>query len=301
MMKKYILAAITIIFFGGCQQALDELNKSLLQVQQNINSNFSQNTVNFNIKKVSDEELSQRFENYKTIRTKFFKKFLVKIDSTEEDFTIRFNNKEKLVNERNEIYKFLISEIDYFYDYAIKYENFKYIDREFSKTNYNNNIKYGITPSGSFGDSDLDSKYFGYYMNNGRILGYEIDTIDKYENYLAFAKSTQKENAIFQKRLQDNKIVKEKQIQQENKERAKVKSACESWLEKAKKDVYSLGVGDYVVNMARKEAGGTYLIRAIEKNTFLLYAYIYGQFYGQKSDYIPESALKTAPSVYCYK
>ncbi|MBL3519660.1 hypothetical protein ACNSOL_06725 [Aliarcobacter lanthieri] len=44
-MFKYIFTIITLIFFSGCQQALNEFNNSLEQTTQNINLNLNQNNI----------------------------------------------------------------------------------------------------------------------------------------------------------------------------------------------------------------------------------------------------------------
>lgn len=42
-------------------------------------------------------------------------------------------------------------------------------------------------------------------------------------------------------------------------------------------------------------------IKSVEKNKFLLYNSFHGQFYDDKSKYIPRYAIESAPSEYCYK
>ena len=94
----------------------------------------------------------------------------------------------------------------------------------------------------------------------------------------------------------------EKQIQ---KDRDNVKLVCQNWLNKAKQDVYSLGVGEKIVTMKNGKAISPNTINKVEKNTFLVGTYTlwntYERFYVQKGDCIPYEALKTAPSPYCYK
>lgn len=85
-------------------------------------------------------------------------------------------------------------------------------------------------------------------------------------------------------------------IDQERREREKVQGACQLWKVKANRSVYSLGVGDKIVS----RYGGVYIIKGSYSNTFLVNALGYN-LYLQKSECIPYSSLKNAPSPYCYR
>lgn len=301
-MKKYIFALITIFSLSGCQQALNEFNENLTK---NLNSNFNINNSSLNIKKVSDEELKERLENYKTVRNNFYKRYLLKLDANEEDFNTKFNNRKELVEEQNKIHEFLITEIKYFDSYSLKYKDSTSLifgKREFDINYYKNPYEYSTTPQGSIGDYELDSKYFrGYKDNYKDIYAYDINTIEKYEKYLKSSKSAQNENIRNKKWLEDRKIAQEKEWENIANERKKVRKVCDTWLKKAHQDVYLLGVGDKVSKIVNKSSAGTFTIKKVEKNTFLLYNYIFGEFYDQKSNYIPYSSKSKAPSRYCYE
>ena len=98
-------------------------------------------------------------------------------------------------------------------------------------------------------------------------------------------------------------------------ERKKVEPACKKWRAEANRKVYSLGIGDTVVYTN----GGSYVIEAINTNTFTVpnpefKRYVTRQKLGlrdvvvpsqyvylQKKKCIPQAAIQSAPSQYCYQ
>lgn len=135
----------------------------------------------------------------------------------------------------------------------------------------------------------------------------KVEAFKQYEQYIKFAYETyesRKEEA--ERKLQEvkeynanaEKAQKNQQAKaiNEQKERQKVQSACQAWRSKANKGVYSLGIGDQVMS----SGGAVYVIQGVNTNTFLVNSR-FGAMYLQKSDLIPYSLAKTAPSEYCYR
>lgn len=310
-MKKYIFAIATILLLGGCQQVLNDFNQSLAQ---NLNSNKSED-----IQIPNAENLDTELKKFEQERVDFFKKFLVAEDESLEAINSKYQNSSNLISNAKREYNNLKAK-------ALKlskaYPNY---DFDFTISGYTNYLQFGMfsTRYNSYVPDELKNyintdeyisvynKELGDYLTTKYYQSYLKKSYDSYSDRAMIQKSQvknsatkeqlEREDAIFQQYMEDKKKANEKKAEQVKQERAKVKGACDKWLEKAKKDVYSLGVGDYVVYMARNEASAPAQIRAVERNTFLLYAYVRGEFYGDKSDFIPEKSLKTAPSRYCYR
>lgn len=306
-MKKYIFAIVTILLFSGCQQALNDFNQSLAQ---NLNSNKNEE-----IQIPNSDNLDTELKKFKQERVDFYKKILAVEDESLEAINSKYQNSSNLMTNAKREYNNLKAKAS---KLSKAYPNY---DFDFTIYGYTNYLQFGMfsTRYNSYVPDELknyiNSEYISIYnkelddyLTTKHYQLYLKESYDSYSDRVILKKSQERDRIMREekyKELEEQKIEQDKAnkiiAEQVQKERAKVKVACDKWLEKARKDVYSLGVGDAVVNMTRKEAGGTYQIVAVEKNTFLLFAYIYGEFYGQKSDYIPERALKITPSVYCYK
>lgn len=372
-MLRYISIIFIVLSFTGCQQALDDLNKSLEEARMNLNSNnaYNSNQINsynnkqelsnvriekeetpkFNSlaeeaeykkqqenKKILEKEkenqlksqIIAQLEQFRIKRANYFKKYLVKNTDSLASIDEKYKNREKIILEKQTDLKSLKLEMVKFYQLNIKYPNMKLSQnfdfriskkvnsygREFEsqleyRTDIDNinindeNLIFYIGEDIEINKSYVTSTethedfYDPYYKS---INGLNISTVGEYEHYL---KDSYKAYNKRIKRISEKEQTKIKQAEQKSKidlERKKVQNACQTWLKKSQKEVYSLGIGENIVSMSSGKAGFVYAIKDIEKNTFLVWDGIMKRnAYVPKANFIPYSSLDNAPSKYCYE
>ncbi|CAM3810003.1 hypothetical protein [Arcobacter cloacae] len=316
-MKKIILFLFIVVGFSGCQQALNDFNKSLAEFEQNLNSNMSNSNLNQNslfegnnnsniqrekeelnnlsAKMLSEEEFYQEYDQYYKDWENILEKYAVKQTEQLSSINNKYNNSDQLFKEKSIDLKKLNSKISSLQDY--KYSSYRNSSRFLSN--------YPLSKT-----KQIEEPYLMYIMGFG--IFENTTTPEKYKSYLKGAYETYNDRQVnIAKKIEEKKVENEeknKLLEQEKqiqKDRDKVKLVCEKWLKKAKQDVYSLGVGEKIVIMRNGKAVSTIGITKVERNTFLVGTYTlwntYETFYVQKSDSIPYESLKTAPSPYCYK
>lgn len=314
-MKKIILFLFIVVGFSGCQQALNDFNKSLAEFEQNLNQNIITNDSvsksnslsednNYkkeynlnetsvdveNLKPLSEEEFYNEYDQYYLGWSKMLEKYAVKNTESLSSIETKYKNSEKLFQELLRDAKIL----------ELKFNNLQ----AYRYSSYRNSNKFANRYSLSK-TTEIETPYvYGFTAYN--------TNLEKYQNYLKTAYSTyNSRQQSIAKKIEEKKVENEeknKLLEQEKqiqKDRDKVKLVCEKWLKKAKQDVYSLGVGEKIVIMRNGKAVSTIGITKVERNTFLVGTYTlwntYETFYVQKSDSIPYESLKTAPSPYCYQ
>ncbi|MFY4788257.1 hypothetical protein ACOTVV_11200 [Aliarcobacter butzleri] len=304
---KYIFAIVTILLFSGCQQAINDFNQSLAQ---NLNSRTSEE-----VQIPNYDNLDTELKKFKQERVDFYKKFLVTEDESLETINSKYqdstnlmvNAKKEYNNLRAKASKLLKTYPNYDFDFTI-YGNTNFLQFGMFSTRYNSYIPDELK---NYINTDeyitIYNKELGDYLTTKHYQSYLKKSYDSYPDRVMLQKSqerdrvmTEQRNKEFaQQKIKQDKVNKIK-AEQAQSERAKVKVACDNWLKQAKKDVYSLGVGDNIVEIIDGKTGIGYQIIAIEKNTFLVE--LFGmRSYVQKSNHIPYNSIKNAPSVYCYK
>lgn len=122
------------------------------------------------------------------------------------------------------------------------------------------------------------------------------------EMFKRWAEEDKQKSIKYEQEEKERKIKQAEQKSKIDSERKKVQNACQTWLKKSQKEVYSLGVGENIVTMYGDKAGIIYQIKSIEKNTFLVWdGFMKKNAYVPKSSFIPFSSLDNAPSKYCYE
>jgi len=263
------------------------------------------------------EKIMPRVQNLEAFNTQFYEKYLVKYTDTPESIDNKYKNRDQLFAEMLKDYKALKIEGDSLFEYINANENL--LDLFDSK-----NLSFPRALLYAYGGNTIPKNYLEKYIDdNLHEIGYEITTgcKDCYEKYLKYAYSTYEDRQRLAKAQEDEKSrlakeqkeseiqravwfkeqkIKQEQLQlqqqKEQKERQKVQGVCQAWRIKANRMVYSLGVGDKVVS----KNGAVYIIQEANANTFLVHA-LGVPVYLQKSESIPYTALRTAPSPYCYK
>lgn len=306
-MFKYIFTIVTILLFSGCQQALNDFNQSLTQ---NLNSNTNEEILIPN-----KENLDAELKRFKQERIDFYKKFLVAEDESLEAINLKYQNSSSIIVNAKKEYNKLRTK-------AIKltkvYPNYEF---DFTIYGYTNFLQFGTfsTRYNSYVPDELKNyintdeyisiynKELGDYLTIEHYQAYLKKSYDSYSDRMMLKKSLEKDKLMIEQRNKEfshQKIEMDKKnkikYEEVKKERAKVKVACDNWLKQAKKDVYSLGVGDNIVEIIDGKAGIVYQIIAIEKNTFLV-ELLGMRSYVQKINHIPYNSIKNAPSVYCYR
>ena len=317
-MKKVILCLFIAIGFSGCQQSLNDFNKSLAQFDQNLNSNirnsnanqsslFEKNS-NSNIQKekeelnnlvstktFSEEEFYQEYDQYYIDWVNILEKYAVKKTEQISSINNKYKNSDQLFKEKSIDLKKSQLKSSFLQDY--KYSSYRNSNKFLSK--------YPLSKT-----KQIEEPYLMFIMGFG--IFENTTTLEKYKSYLTGAYETYDDRQVnIAKKIEEKKVENEEKIKlleeekQIKKDRDNVKFVCEKWLKKAKQDVYSLGVGEKIVTMKNGKAISPNTINKVEKNTFLVGTYTlwntYERFYVQKGDCIPYEALKTAPSPYCYQ
>lgn len=306
-MKKYIFALITIFSLSGCQQALNEFHQSLDQAIQNLNAqdsatsfdslaeeaeykkqqNEQENKVTS--RTLSEEEFYQEYDNLYLNNAKFLEKYAVKKTESLDSIDTKFKNRTQLFKEKVEDSKKIDMKFSELQDYKYsKYRNSQKFQQKYHLSKSNKMEEPYIINLTDFGKIGMHTAFF----NTKSLEDYTNYLKQAYENYDARQANIEKK----EKQKIENKVI-AKKVQLE---RDKVKTACDNWLSKSKKAVYSLGVGDRIVDMSSGKAGMIFIIRAVEKNTFLVKLYDM-ESYVQKSNYVPYNSISNAPSKYCYE
>ncbi len=254
---KYIFLLFIIIYFSGCQKALDDLNKSLEESRMNLNSNqntYSKNQINqqkmpkFNSlaeevaykkkleengdierkkEKLEFNNLIDELKQFKEERISFYKKFLVQNYESLDQIDARYKNSANTMNEAKKEYISIKSK-------ALKFWN---LNKEWNLSRY---IDFSLTPSGSpdypynFNESSkLINQELGEYLKS-RPFDLYVDLEDylnvkNYQNYLKEQYNSYQsrvEKKEMQKRLEEEK--KQNSIKYEKeKEQRKIKQANE--------------------------------------------------------------------------
>lgn len=300
--------------FTGCEQAINDLNKSLYEFNQKLNNRYyeanssTQETINEEInipyhheqisiyasKTLSEDEFYKAFDDAYVKWANILNKYAIKNSDSLSSIEIKYKNSYKLFQEKikdDRVWRSIRNELR-----DDKYSNYihskKFHDRYSSK------------------DKELQKNYIIYIYGVGN-FGSTISS-NEYKAYLKGAYNSYNEiQASILQKIEDDKKEKELEVKllaeqkQIQNEREKVKDSCKNWLNKSKQNIYNLGVGENVVTINNGKVGATYTINKVEKNTFLVGTYTlwntYERFYIQKSDLIPASSLQTAPSKYCYQ
>lgn len=313
-MRRLLLFLFIIFGFSGCEQAINDLNKSLYEFNQKLNNGYyeanssTQETINEEInipyrheqisiyasKTLSEDEFYKAFDDSYVKWSNILEKYAVKNSASLSSIEMKYKNSYKLFQEKikdDRIWRSIRNELlDNKYDNYVQskkfHDRYNSKDKELEK-NYITHI-YGVG-------------YFGSTLSSNEYKAYLKGAYDSYDQIQA---SIQRdiEDDKNKKELEIKLLAEQKQIQNE---REKVKDSCKNWLNKSKQDVYNLGVGENVVAINNGKIGGTYTINKVEKNTFLVGAYslwnTYEIFYMQKSNLIPHSSLQTVPSKYCFQ
>lgn len=310
-MRRLLLFLFIIFGFSGCEQAINDLNKSLYEFNQKLNNGYyeanssTQETINEEInipyrheqisiyasKTLSEDEFYKAFDDSYVKWSNILKKYAVKKSDSLSSIEEKYKNVDKLFEQKAKDYQIWKS-------IRIELQNYEYVGSKKFQDRYNSI------------DRNIDKDYVTSIPRFG--IFEHTFTKKEYKNYLKSAYDSYDEiQASILKDIEDDKRDKELEVKllaeqkQIEKEREKVKDSCKNWLKKSKQDVYNLGVGENVVAINNGKIGGTYTINKVEKNTFLVGANslwnTYEIFYMQKSDLIPHSSLKTVPSKYCFQ
>lgn len=243
-------------------------------------------------KVLSKEEFFKHYDELYIDSENMLKKYAIKNEDSLEAIDNKYKNREQLFKERVlDIEKLKIKNIE-LQDY--KYSSYRN-SKEFAQ-------RYPLSKL-----TQLEKPYLTYILGFGSYDN--INSLNQYERYLraAYSSFSERQKDIVKQKEREREKEKEKkeknlQVLKIEQERNKVKSACEKWLKNAHKEVYSLGVGEKIINLKN---GGTFTISKVEKNTFLIgFNTLWNTYetkYVQKSDFIPYRALQSAPSKYCYK
>lgn len=316
MKKLTILMTLVFSLFMAMNLMASENKKQFNSLAEEVAYEKQKQNEEIENQNKANEGLDSILDEFRNERINFFKKFLVGNEDSLESIDEKYKNSAQIMTETNKEYIRLRNKA---VELTNKYKNNKNLF-DFSVIAYTpvfiqfrmftNNL-----PSG------LLNKYFQYNGFNPNSIDihqkfnqkdYQIYLKKAYEDYdfrVTLPKQGQERIESFKVEIAKNIEEKQQKLDQDNKvrlekanmERAKVKKDCDKWLEKSKQEVYSLGVGEYVVKMSNGQAVATYQIKSVQKNTFLLNDYILGEFYDQISSYIPRTSIDSAPSVYCYK
>lgn len=260
------------------------------------------------------DELNSTLANFRDERINFFKGFLVVNEDSLETIDEKYQSSALIMKETNKEYIRLRNKA---IELTNKYKNnknlfdFKVIVyspkmiqfQMFSKNKPSELNKYfeynGFNPNSIDINQRFNQKDYHIYLKKA---------YEEYEIRVTLPKQSQERIELFQDEISKNfedrkqKLAQENKVrlEKENNERTKVKKDCDKWLANAKKEVNNLGIGDNVVKIKDGKATVVFTIKSVEKNKFLLYNSFYGQFYDDKSNYIPRYAIDSAPSAYCY-
>ena len=249
-----------------------------------------------------NEKIVPRLKNLEAFNEQFYQKYLIKDVDTPEIIDEKFKNRIKLFREMVKDHE----------AYMQEYQVLDEIANEMCRTDSSNCQR----------PSELRQRNSNQYVEwSSFIFGYSIEDYN-YEAYLREAYETYDARKQHAKQEEDRKKQYAK-VEAENEaknkmilaERKKVEPACKKWRAEANRKVYSLGIGDTVVYTN----GGSYVIEAINTNTFTVpnpefKRYVTRQKLGlrdvvvpsqyvylQKEKCIPQAAIQSAPSQYCYQ
>ena len=238
------------------------------------------------------ENMISNMKNLRAKRTSYYDKYFVKKTDSKEMIEAKYANRTQLVKEMQNDRTIL------------KFEAQK-IDQMLRNSQYNLSEHHKVREfEDAFPDriehSDEINYVFAYDDPNTDGLARYITDENQYALYLKYAYNSYdtRQAALAEAKANQIKAQKEQQakLDNEQKERKKVQQACQVWKKQINKQVHSLGIGDQIVT----KAGMIYIIRGVEANTFLINAGGVG-VYVQKSECIPYSSIRTAPSKYCYQ
>lgn len=243
-------------------------------------------------KTFSEEEFYKEYDEYYLSWANLLEKYAVKKTEPLSSIDMKYKDREQLFQAK-------LKDLEKLKLKAIALQDSKYNSyRDSNKFK----TKYALSEI-----TKIEEPYIMYIMGFGTFES--TTTIEQYKSYLRNAYETYEDRqASIYKKIEDEKKDNERKTklyEQEKLERDKFRSACQSWLNKARQDVLSLGVGEEVVTIKNEKAVSRYTINKVEKNTFLVGTYTllntYEKYYVQKTDCIPFKAIQIAPSPYCYK
>lgn len=256
-----------------------------------------------------------RIERLRTSEAGFYQKYLVRQTDKQEMIDDKFKNRTQLYNSMQKDFAILDAEREKLYNILDdnKFNNLsdvqsKVLNEYFKDSNWYSALwsVFSNVPL-SYSDGYVLSCFNrGSVENNNEEIHVDLrNTRENFKSAYDYQQYLKCSYLTFQQR-QDERVaeVKREQLQKnqqakslnEQKERQKVQGACQAWRVKANRGVYSLGVGDQVMT----SKGGIFVIQGVNANTFLVNT-MFGPMYLQKSDLIPYSSAKTAPSEYCYR
>ncbi|OCL86158.1 hypothetical protein [Arcobacter porcinus] len=286
-MKKLLLVLVFIAFSSANELPMPKF-ESLAEEAAYVKKQKEEQERKKQLNMLTEEQYYLAIDEYFSLVIRFFDKYALKKSDSLKTIDEKYKNREKLYEELQEDGKIikdmrekLILDSKY-YSYTTT-SIYKKKEKEFSS-------KY------------ISKEYIDYLSEFGS-FSFENNIIYSLPRYELYIKACYSSYESRQSELikQKEKIEKQKREEEkEKKDRAKVKKSCDKWLANAKKEVNKLGIGDNVVKMKDGKATVVFTIKSVEKNKFLLYNSFYGQFYDDKSNYIPRYAIDSAPSVYCY-
>ncbi|OCL81985.1 MULTISPECIES: hypothetical protein [Arcobacteraceae] len=286
-MKKLLLVLVFIAFSSANELPMPKF-ESLAEEAAYVKKQKEEQERKKQLNMLTEEQYYLAIDEYFSLVIRFFDKYALKKSDSLKTIDEKYKNREKLYEELQEDGKIikdmrekLILDSKYYSytttgiykkkekEFSSKYISKEYIDylSEFGSFSFENNIIYSLPRYELY----IKACYSSYESRQSELI-------------------KQKEKIEKQKREEEK----------EKKDRAKVKKSCDKWLANAKKEVNKLGIGDNVVKMKDGKATVVFTIKSVEKNKFLLYNSFYGQFYDDKSNYIPRYAIDSAPSAYCY-
>lgn len=307
-MKKFIVSLFITLGFITNLLAENEIMPKFNSLAEE--AAYKKQQVKAQPLEISNEEFQKKREEYNNNNAKFYEKYAVEKLESLESIDEKYKNREKLFSELEKDNKLLQMEFDAVINMEHKkYPSFTYdypfiqkfqIERDDAfekiKKTYEYDSEWFVGPDRKrlnldFVTGTFDLKYYEQYLRNA------------YETYSLRQDEYIKKNELYAKqKIESEKRKKEKleRIKNIKEERIRVQDDCQKWLEKAHKEVYSLGVGERITIIKDGKTQGSYPIKAVEENTFLIG--LFNQtLYVQKADYIPYGALEKAPSPYCYQ
>jgi hypothetical protein len=234
-------------------------------------------------RKKFEEVIIPRANNLKAFNNSFYEKYVVKNSDTPEMIDSKFKNRDKLypamrkdLEASRAEYRILTEARDKMCPNIGEYCRFEISNIEYNGSGYVLTSLDNITYSKEAYEEYLREAY------------------NSYEKRQQWAKEAQQREAENAKKLQENEA-RRKAIAAERK---RVEPACKKWRAEARKKVYSMGVGDKIVS----SNGAVYTVYGVNANTFTVRnPFFDGYLYLQKDTCIPQSALRNAPSPYCYQ
>lgn len=263
-----------------------------------------------------NEKIVPRLKNLEAFNEQFYQKYLIKDVDTPEIIDEKFKNRLKISREMAKDYQASMQEYEVLRQAAnkmcdIDYKNCWAVSK-LSFYEYPENIeKQYVLPPHGFQDAIQNNTYL--YDEYGAYLREAYQTYDVRKQQ---AKEAEEREAQYAKEEVERKIRYEKEqkardialakMKKENEARSKmiaaernrVEPACQRWRAEARKKVYSMGIGDKIVS----SNGGVHIIYGVNANTFTIRNPLFDTyFYLQKDTCVPQSALRNAPSPYCYQ